>query len=122
MKSNKSYLLALLLAACTTTSTARRQDLSPSTFDSVVACSGAKCVESILGKPSEKEIKKDRADREFWFYMDQNKSQRGAIEIKRDDQKVVAVLVIPRESDSEFKLSYLLKNRFSNSAFEKVPL
>lgn len=75
-----------------------------------------------LGGPTEiRRTLKDGTD-ELWIYDDSTGGQRGAVSVDSKGRSIVGVMVIPRESDPEFHLDFLLKKKFSSASFEKGPL
>ena len=59
---------------------------------------------------------------ELWVYDDPAGSKRGAISIVPKSQSITSVTIIPKESEIESRLDFLLKTKFATLIFEQAPL
>ncbi len=116
-----SLCVAVILAACTTTSAKRNRDLSVAAIDALKINDDSVRVKSALGGPSEVRSLERAQEVEVWIYDDANGSERAAIDIDSASKKVIGITILPGEQEPEFKLNYLLKSKYSQIAFMTVP-
>ncbi len=121
MKIVNLYLIAAILAACTTTPVQRNRDLSVAAIESVKINDDSARVKSALGAPSEVRSSKRAPELETWIYDDTNGSERAAIDIDSASKKVTGITILPGEQEPEFKLNYLLKSKYSQIEFMTLP-
>lgn len=122
MKKNKILILAFFVCACATSPSRESNNLSTAAFDAIQRGSDVKNVSTLLGKPNEiRENPKDPSV-DWWVYDDSDQAQRASILIDRAHQTVISIMVIPRQTEAEAKLDFLIKNKFSALSFAEYPL
>lgn len=116
-----SLVIAIGLCACVSTRPLKKPVLSLSLFDAIKLHDSATEVLRQLGNPSEQMTSRSKPGSEVLIYNDESSQneQLAAVEINRLNKTVSGVIIIPRESDRENSLEYLLNNKFSGVAFEK---
>ena len=122
MKKNSFIVLIFVLSGCSSVQSKKIQDLSPSQFELLKIGDPAGKVISLLGPPSDVRKNLKNTPDELWVYDDLAGSQRGAISMDPKNQSITAVTIIPKESDRESKLDFLLKTKFAPLTFEEAPL
>lgn len=96
--------------------------LSLNNFDQIKVDSSVNMLTPNLLIPQGKTSNKENLKEEFWFYNDEKSNQIATLTIDKDTKKIIEIISIPGENDSEIKIDYLVKNKFPKSDFEKFEL
>ena len=109
------------LLSCSSFPKTERGNVNIRQFDLIKLHQSKTDVLKILGYSSKSRME---GGAELWFYADNDEDgvQRGTIAFDLNTNQVSGITVIPRETDQEIQLSYLKEQKFSSSAFEKIPL
>ena len=111
-------IVAAGISGCATESLKVHTNLDA--LNSIQLQQGKTAIVELLGEPSEIRFPVGSTSREILIYDDYNSDNGQIAAVELDEaKKTTGITIIPRETDREYNLEYLLKTTFAKLHFEK---